>query len=48
MFFGSRFSVFFVCLVWASFSERGDITSVPKVALGCGWARFYLPILFCH
>ena len=25
----------FVCLVWASFSERGDIISVPKVALGC-------------
>ena len=38
--FGSRFSVFFVCLVWVSFSEWGDIISVPKVVLGCGRARF--------
>ena len=37
----------FVCFVWVFFSERGDIISVPKVALGCGWARFYFPTLFC-
>ena len=38
----------FVCLIWTSFSERGDAISVPKVALDCGWARFYLPTLFCR
>ena len=41
-------SLCLVCLVWVLFSERGNIISVPKVALGCGWTRYFVVDVLEH